>query len=233
MTYTAYMSHVERALGILARIPRGRGACLALCFGVVILAEMPGSTMTSGDRVRFHWDWATDAMQSRAGANAVTQPRQRVPLVRDFSHRQVFFPEVVPAKNIEKVRNDPRFWNQYLERHAHRYVPSRWDYVPDPNANDTVARDWAFSLNLGNGGTISMPAKYSFDVNAPASCTNDFVITGVNVAGSTTQANLVGVNSLYNTPAGDGLCPGTRNPARRQGAQRGSVGRGPLADRRL
>jgi hypothetical protein len=64
-------------------------------------------------------------------------------------------------------------------------------------------------LNNGNGGTISAPAKYVFDVNATPSCVNDFVATGVNVAGSATQANMLGFNSLYNTPTGTGLCPGT------------------------
>src|SRR5262245_33964368 len=158
MTYTVCMGQMERCLAVVARIPRRRGVCAVLLFAGVLLAEMPGSTMSSGDRVRFHWDWATDARQSRAGANAVSSKRERVPMVHDFSQRHVFFPEVVPAKNLERVRNDSRFWNQYLQRHAHRYVPFRWDYVPDPNANDSIKRDWSFALGTGNGGTISMPA---------------------------------------------------------------------------
>src|SRR5213079_1619060 len=83
------------------------------------------------------------------------------------------------------------------------------DVVPDPYADVAAARDWSFSLNNGSGGTISQPAKYVFDVNAAPSCTSDFVVTGVNVAGAATQANLIGLNSLYNTPAGNGLCSGT------------------------
>jgi hypothetical protein len=147
-------------------------------------------------------------MLSGAGANAGSK-RPRVPLVRDFSHRHVIFPEVVPARVVDRVRNDSRFWQQYLARHAHRYAPLPWDYVPDPNKSQSVARDWSYSLNNGNGGTVAMPAKYSFDVNATPSCTNDFVMGGINIAGSAGQANLIGVNSLYNTPAGNGLCPGT------------------------
>jgi hypothetical protein len=147
-------------------------------------------------------------MQSGAGANAGSK-RVRVPLVRDFSHRQVIFPEVVPARVVDRVRNDSRFWQQYIARHAHRYAPLPWDYAPDPNKSQSVARDWSYSLNNGNGGTVAMPAKYSFDINSTPSCTNDFVVGGINVAGSATQANLIGVNSLYNTPAGNGLCAGT------------------------
>ena len=42
------------------------------------------------------------------------------------------------------------------------------------------------------------PAKYSFDINATPSCTNDYVVFGLNVAGATPgQANLVGVTNLY------------------------------------
>jgi hypothetical protein len=78
-----------------------------------------------------------------------------------------------------------------------------------PWLTQQVARDWSFSLNNGNGGTIGFPAKYVFDVNAVPSCTNDFVVTGVNIAGSATQANVIAFNSLYNTPAGNGLCAGT------------------------
>jgi hypothetical protein len=177
------------------------GCCLSL-------TEMPGASVSNADRVRFHWDWATQPMQSGAGANASSR-RQRLPLVRDFSHRQVIFQENVPARVMDRLRNDSRFWLQYLDRHARRTVPFPWNHVPDPNEPQTVVRDWSYSLNNGSGGTVAMPAKYSFDINSAPSCTNDFVVGGINIAGSATQANLVGLNSLYNTPAGNGLCVGT------------------------
>ena len=41
------------------------------------------------------------------------------------------------------------------------------------------------------------PAKYSFDINAAPSCTGDFVVFGLNVAGSAGQANLLGITNLY------------------------------------
>jgi hypothetical protein len=200
------MSHVWRSTISSAL---GRWALsLAVLSGCLLLTEVPGASTSNADRVRFHWDWATHPMQSGAGANSSSR-RQRIPLVRDFSHRQVIFQENVPARLMDRVQRDSRFWLQYLDRHARRTVPFPWNHVPDPNAPQTVARDWSYSLNNGSGGTIAMPAKYSFDVNSTPSCTNDFVVGGVNVAGSATQANLVGLNSLYNTPAGNGLCAGT------------------------
>ncbi len=181
---------------------------MALC-ALILAAQTAGKTASGQDRVRFHWDPTTEPMQSGAAAKLPPSSKRRVSLVRDFSHRQVIFTEAIPAKMLDKVRNDSRFWHQYLERHARRSVPFDWNYVPDPHAIQSVERDWSYSMNNGNGGTIGLPAKYSFDVNAAPSCTADFIVTGVNIAGSATQANLIGLNSLYNTPTGNGLCAGT------------------------
>ncbi len=183
----------------VVRIIKISGAC-ALLWLVPAAAERP--VAAGGDsRVRLTWDWAADA--DRGGRH------QRVPLIHDFTERQVISPEVVPAALVQQVGGNTRFWQQYLRRHARR----PWKYDPDaafdPNADLAAARDWSFSLNNGNGGTIGQPAKYVYDVTAAPSCTNDFVVAGVNVAGSATQANLIGVNSLYNMPAGNGLCAGT------------------------
>jgi hypothetical protein len=48
-----------------------------------------------------------------------------------------------------------------------------------------------------------------FDVTQPASCTADFLITGINTAGSGSQANVIGLKNLYTNPAGTGYCSGT------------------------
>ncbi len=82
-------------------------------------------------------------------------------------------------------------------------------------------RDW--SLSLGNGGVAQnmFPAKFNFDIGSPLSgapgppptgnCLNDFVVFGLNVAGSATQANLVGVDDLYSGTSPAGLCGSTPN----------------------
>lgn len=186
----------------------GHYAAGVAAFGAVIaITTTTGYTTSSKQAVRLHWDWATDAPKY-AAAGGKQGKRQRVGMVRDFNSRQVIFPEVVPAHVVERVRNEPRFWQQYLHRHAHLYAQDP-DFVPDHNRPGSVVRDWNYSLNNGSGGTIGTPAKYVFDVNATPSCTNDFVVTGVNIAGSGTQANLIAFNNLYNNPTGTGLCPGT------------------------
>jgi len=69
--------------------------------------------------------------------------------------------------------------------------------------------DWGMSL-LG-GGTVGIgqfPAKFSFDVNAPPDCANDFVVYNTSLTGSAgSAANIVAFNNLYSTQGSvGGLC---------------------------
>jgi hypothetical protein len=68
-------------------------------------------------------------------------------------------------------------------------------------------RDWI--INLGTAGTAAAmyPAKYTFDVTAAPSCTNDFVVFPIAAQGSATQPNLAAFNNLYSGTAGaNGIC---------------------------
>ena len=192
------MTFAGSTLGRVIKVS-GIGALLWLASGAV---ERPVVAAGGESRVRLQWDWAASATDQNGR-------RMRVPMVRDYAERLVVSPEVVPARLASRISGSSRFWQQYLRRHARRLARYDRRRGGDPNADLAVERDWSFSLNNGSGGTIGYPAKYVFDVNAAPSCTNDFVVTGVNIAGSATQANLVGLNSLYNMPAGNGLCTGT------------------------
>ena len=55
-----------------------------------------------------------------------------------------------------------------------------------------MKRDWAISLGAGGVAQGMWPAKYSFNVNAPPSCTADFVVFPVNASTGNTRANVVG-----------------------------------------
>lgn len=57
--------------------------------------------------------------------------------------------------------------------------------------------DWSVSLGNGNIAPYMFPAKFQFSTNGTPSCANDYVVYGLNVASSTTQANMVGINNLY------------------------------------
>jgi hypothetical protein len=76
-------------------------------------------------------------------------------------------------------------------------------------------RDWSAGFGAGRLAFGQYPAKWTFDPFAPvtiANCNSDFVVFGLNVAGSVgvagTQANLIGLNSLYSSqqPGPTPLC---------------------------
>jgi hypothetical protein len=69
--------------------------------------------------------------------------------------------------------------------------------------------DWGMSLLSGGYvGNGQFPAKFSFDVNAPPDCANDFVVFNTSLLGSAgSSANIVAFNNLYSTQGSvGGLC---------------------------
>jgi hypothetical protein len=104
-------------------------------------------------------------------------------------------------------------WIQHLGRNA---VADRTAAILQANAKNPKKKmtpkkvDWNVSLG-GASATLApfaYPAKFSFDVNATPSCTDDFVAYGLAVSGSSTQASIVGFNNLYSSgqPSGGGMC---------------------------
>jgi len=81
------------------------------------------------------------------------------------------------------------------------------NYPISITSNGSVTFDVAANPDPGGGQTY--PAKFVFDVTAPPSCANDFVVIGLPVAPANNQANILGLNNLYTTPAGTGFCSGT------------------------
>jgi len=82
--------------------------------------------------------------------------------------------------------------------------------VPSVTPSPAAPRiDWGMSLLGGSATGIGQyPAKFSFDVNAPPDCANDFVVFNTNHSGSAgAVANIVAFNQLYSTQgSAGGLC---------------------------
>jgi hypothetical protein len=82
--------------------------------------------------------------------------------------------------------------------------------VPSVTPSPAAPRiDWGMSLLGGSATGIGQyPAKFSFDVNAPPDCANDFVVFNTNHSGSAgAVANVVAFNQLYSTQgSAGGLC---------------------------
>lgn len=73
-----------------------------------------------------------------------------------------------------------------------------------PKASTQV--DWSVSLGAGNVAPNMSPAKFGASDTTTADCTNDYVVFGLNVPGTTGgQANLIAFNNLY-SGAGASFC---------------------------
>jgi len=127
---------------------------------------------------------------------------------QDWSDHNVVFSLGELAQHPNLINREPRVRHQLMQRFQEpgsnffRGVDGRIDSAA---ARD---RDWNFNLVRGHIAASMSPAKFSFDPAAPPSCTNDYVVYGLNVTGGTgKQANLVAFNNLY---AGTGgLCGAT------------------------
>ncbi|HSZ21371.1 MAG TPA: hypothetical protein VK770_16365 [Candidatus Acidoferrum sp.] len=132
-------------------------------------------------------------------------------IVQDWSRRHVAYPRVGPIKSMIALQNDPRAiqswreqiredWHRDKERHHHRDHDNNQDDIPSTASG--LHQDWSISLGNGSTAPAMFPAKFGFDPNAAADCINDFVVFPVNIAGSSSQPNLVAFNQLYSGSIG-------------------------------
>ena len=133
---------------------------------------------------------------------------------QDWTHRHLIFstPTDKSLAELMELNNNPRFVLQQLQRsRLSAHVPATISAQEDLSANGVVHRtvpphrDWAFSLGGGSVAQNMYPAKYSFNINDTPNCITDYVAYGLNVAGSSSQANLVALNELY-SGTGGGFC---------------------------
>ncbi len=138
-------------------------------------------------------DWAQDTSKPF---------RQGVP--QDWSQQHLIFSRDSLQQHPELALSEARILHQALQRWRAPVAGSG----PAEDATATAPhRDWSVSLGRGRLAPNMFPAKYSFDVGAPPSCANDFVVFGLNIAGATGgQANLVAFNNLYAGTSPAGLC---------------------------
>ncbi len=146
------------------------------------------------------------------GLFAAEPPRAaRQPAPIDWSQRQVIVTAAATPEAIAYAQQEPRLawtWKARARSASAASAPARAPRTAKGKKGGSgLAVDWTVSLGAGTVAATMSPAKYTFDVNATPSCANDFVVFALNVAGSGTQANLVGLNNLYSgTTGGTGLC---------------------------
>lgn len=133
----------------------------------------------------------------------------RVGLPQDWSHAHVLFSRNALVTQPGLAQSEPRVLHQWL-RQTLKAAQHNSGGLVAPSDSSAHHRDWSFALGNGRVAAGMFPAKYGFDTSVPPSCTNDFVVFGLNLAGSATQANLVALNQLYS--GAGGLC-GTGGPS--------------------
>jgi hypothetical protein len=116
-----------------------------------------------------------------------------MPLIHDWSTRHVIYTGGYTAEQAEKMAKDPRAYAAFLAHGMERrhHEPKE----PHPSArHETLQRDWRVSLGTATlqQWQAAFPAKYSFDVNAPPNCTNDFVVFPVGGNTGSSRAEVTG-----------------------------------------
>jgi hypothetical protein len=164
----------------------------------------------------------------------------RLGLPEDWSHRHVVFSNTRDIPLLLKIRQDPRVLHQWLRQNGSAVNSGARIPVRDLNeqfrvkelesdANDTNLGqdhvDWSISLGAANSivPRTKYPAKYAFDINAPASCANDFVIFPTGRNGNAGQATLVGFINLYSTQGSVGGFCNHNGPSVKWAYNTGSV----------
>ena len=128
---------------------------------------------------------------------AFARPDGSVPVPIDWSSKHVVFTGDYTAEQALKTWNEPRAYAQWL-LHGNATADSglvRWRPRPRPRPrrhSRGMKKDWAVSLGAGGVAQGMWPAKFSFNVNAPPSCTADFVVFPVNAPTGNTRAHVVG-----------------------------------------
>lgn len=152
-----------------------------------------------------------------AGQQASHAVRPAVGLPIDWSSRHVVHSNAVTLEFNQAARQDPRVLYNWLLRNraagnvgvaARVGLPNSRPSKPSRRTGTPMQVDWNFPLGAGTVPFSMFPAKFSFDAGSgtltSANCTSDYLVYALNVAGSSSQPNLVRFDNIY---AGTGgLC---------------------------
>src|ERR1019366_7781294 len=152
--------------------------------------------------------WCFSLSCRRMCAQEAPAPRHTgVP--QDWSQHHIVFSRDALARHPDLIYWEPRILHQAMQR----WQAPNSDVFHGAAARPVSAnnsghhRDWSVKLE-GRLIANMFPAKFSFDAGAPPSCTNDYVVFGLAIAGVTGgHPNLVAFNNLYSDPvSGGGFC---------------------------
>ena len=127
---------------------------------------------------------------------------------QDWSEGHIVFSRDTLALYPNLMDREPRVLHQVMQRWQPPHLGVFHGAQPQPTAagNSGSHRDWNVDPLGGKVAPFRYGAKFSFDPNAPPSCTNDYVVFGLSTPSTGSQANLVAFNNLYSGTSPTGLC---------------------------
>jgi hypothetical protein len=143
----------------------------------------------------------------------ISETRPQIGVPEDWTHHRIRFSNAKLREHPELAAAEPRAAMQ-LYRQAFMQARAAMGLVPATETETATTssphRDWSVTLGSGRLQPGAYPAKWQADPTAAPSCTTDFVIYGLNVAGVTGgQPSIVGLNRLYSDAVvGTPLCSG-------------------------
>jgi hypothetical protein len=150
------------------------------------------------------------------------RPDGSIPLPVDWSASHVVYTVDFKPEQAAHMINEPRLWaSWFLHGNSPRSLLSSSATALQRSATSgdkkdpkppKLTRDWSVSLGAGGVAQDMSPAKYTFDVNANASCTADFAVYPISVSTSYTRAHVVGTFSTSTQSTGSGSVTITVTP---------------------
>ena len=129
--------------------------------------------------------------------------RGHVGRVTDWSSHHLVVSGGPSAANLKAAETEPRILFQLADRNLVRvqngelrFSLAASDSPTEPHSRDgsgvsplrtngsLMHRDWSVSMGTGSVSLSKFPAKYSFNINGTPSCTADFAVFALNVAGA-------------------------------------------------
>jgi len=142
----------------------------------------------------------------------VSQKQIRYGFPDDWTHHRIRFNTAALRQHPEIAAREPRAALQLYRETMNAF---RGNLAPLASTNlspSTPHPDWSVAFSAGGGPKVApdmFPAKWNSDPRVAPNCNTDYVLFGLNTAGTTGgQANMVAFNNLYSGATGTPLCSG-------------------------
>jgi hypothetical protein len=139
---------------------------------------------------------------SLIAVGSYAQEPGHVGLPVDWSFRHIISHELGDSASEQLAKREPRIVYNLLQRARARQANGMGRPVRQAGHGSSATTDWHVTLGNGTVAPNMSPAKFTFRSDSAPNCANDYAAFALNVAGSSTQPNLVGFTNLYSGVVG-------------------------------